>query len=632
MILTVGMIVKNEEKYLERCLTAIKPILEKVDSELIITDTGSSDGTVGTAKRFTDKILYFDWINDFSAARNTGIEKARGEWFMSLDADEIFRSCDEIVDFFVSGEYRHYNSASFIVRNITDENGDYSDTAVPRLTRLSKETRFVGAVHETLSTFGLPVKFLGSIADHYGYNFSDKESARKKAGYYYELLKGRYDKSNIYDPVIFLQLYDCCVLLEQKEEANMYLDEGIKYCSGKKLNTLSVLYCKKAYGHFLDKDYKEALNICEKYFAMDKAVRPGELTADKEVLAIKAVSLYFLGEYAAAEKTYARFFDVFERVADGRLQTIDTAILSVNLSSDSSWLSLLCQFIHCLMISRKYDEAVKYLRTLPIRSHSENKKAVAELAELVYGLLKDIGCEKAAELAEALDSRGRNELLTLAFCDIYSAEKRAFAKELLISLSSSDKRISGKLKLYELFFGGCGQELCEKALKEYVQAYGAENDPDLPMLIFSEKISIGVLAKASDFDIKQSVFICCRRIEGFFEAVENYPVKAAGGEELDILLSVIEKCIGMKLLKYNNASDTEKQQCIKKLFEQKSILKERKSHSALTEFEQLSRSIKANIRSYIAAGEREKAEKTLCEYEKINSRDPEINDLRMLMK
>lgn len=59
MVLSIGMIVKNEEKYLERCLTALKPTLENVDSELIIADTGSTDNTVEIAKRFTDKVYYF---------------------------------------------------------------------------------------------------------------------------------------------------------------------------------------------------------------------------------------------------------------------------------------------------------------------------------------------------------------------------------------------------------------------------------------------------------------------------------------------------------------------------------------------------------------------------------------------
>ncbi|MDR0222659.1 MAG: glycosyltransferase, partial [Oscillospiraceae bacterium] len=61
-VLSVGMIVKNEEKYLEKCLSALKPLLDAVSSELIIVDTGSTDKTVEIAGRFTDKVYRFNWV------------------------------------------------------------------------------------------------------------------------------------------------------------------------------------------------------------------------------------------------------------------------------------------------------------------------------------------------------------------------------------------------------------------------------------------------------------------------------------------------------------------------------------------------------------------------------------------
>ena len=106
MQLSIGMIVKNEEKYLDRCLAAIKPILDSIDSELIIADTGSTDSTVEIAKKYTDNVFHFEWINDFAAARNSTLDRAKGEWYMFLDADEIFKSCNDIIHFFKSGEYK----------------------------------------------------------------------------------------------------------------------------------------------------------------------------------------------------------------------------------------------------------------------------------------------------------------------------------------------------------------------------------------------------------------------------------------------------------------------------------------------------------------------------------------------
>jgi cellulose synthase/poly-beta-1,6-N-acetylglucosamine synthase-like glycosyltransferase len=75
--LTVGMIVKNEEKNLEKCLNALKPLLDAVPSELIVTDTGSTDRTVEIAQKYTDHIIHYEWNDDFSAARNTGLDAAR---------------------------------------------------------------------------------------------------------------------------------------------------------------------------------------------------------------------------------------------------------------------------------------------------------------------------------------------------------------------------------------------------------------------------------------------------------------------------------------------------------------------------------------------------------------------------
>lgn len=83
--ITVCMIVKNEEKVLERCLCSLQGIWD----ELVIVDTGSTDSTKEIAARFTDKVYDFAWIDDFSAARNYAFSKANCEYIYSADADEV---------------------------------------------------------------------------------------------------------------------------------------------------------------------------------------------------------------------------------------------------------------------------------------------------------------------------------------------------------------------------------------------------------------------------------------------------------------------------------------------------------------------------------------------------------------
>lgn len=79
------MIVKNEEKCLERCL---KSVQGKVD-EIIIVDTGSNDCTKEIARKYTDQVYDFEWINDFSAARNYSLNFATSDYILHMDADEI---------------------------------------------------------------------------------------------------------------------------------------------------------------------------------------------------------------------------------------------------------------------------------------------------------------------------------------------------------------------------------------------------------------------------------------------------------------------------------------------------------------------------------------------------------------
>ncbi len=79
------MIVKNEEKVLARCLDSVSDLVD----EMIIVDTGSTDKTKEIAYRYTDKVYDFEWIHDFSAARNFAFSKASCDYIYTADADEV---------------------------------------------------------------------------------------------------------------------------------------------------------------------------------------------------------------------------------------------------------------------------------------------------------------------------------------------------------------------------------------------------------------------------------------------------------------------------------------------------------------------------------------------------------------
>lgn len=83
--ISLCMIVKNEEDTVGRCLESVKGIAD----EIIIVDTGSIDKTREIAGTFSSKIYDFEWIDDFSAARNYSFSKATMDYILWLDADDI---------------------------------------------------------------------------------------------------------------------------------------------------------------------------------------------------------------------------------------------------------------------------------------------------------------------------------------------------------------------------------------------------------------------------------------------------------------------------------------------------------------------------------------------------------------
>lgn len=83
--ISLCMIVKNEQEVLSRCLESVKGVFD----ELVIVDTGSTDRTKEIALAYTDKVHDFQWVDDFSAARNHSFGLATKEYIMWLDADDV---------------------------------------------------------------------------------------------------------------------------------------------------------------------------------------------------------------------------------------------------------------------------------------------------------------------------------------------------------------------------------------------------------------------------------------------------------------------------------------------------------------------------------------------------------------
>ena len=87
MILSIVIIAHNEEANIGRTLASVQPLVADGNAEIIVVDSVSTDRTVEIAKSFGAKVFIEDW-KGYAAQKNSAIDKATGDWILSLDADE----------------------------------------------------------------------------------------------------------------------------------------------------------------------------------------------------------------------------------------------------------------------------------------------------------------------------------------------------------------------------------------------------------------------------------------------------------------------------------------------------------------------------------------------------------------
>lgn len=175
-VLTISLLSSNRKDTIRKCLDSLNTLRERVESELIIVDTGNNEEMKKIHEEYTDLIIPFTWCNDFSKARNVGLNAAKGEWFLYLDDDEWFIDTEDIEEFFLSGEYREYGLAYYIQRNYGDYEGmHHSDARVSRLFPIRDKIQFVSTIHEYPVPLRGKTKLLHSVVEHFGYVFDTPE-------------------------------------------------------------------------------------------------------------------------------------------------------------------------------------------------------------------------------------------------------------------------------------------------------------------------------------------------------------------------------------------------------------------------------------------------------------------------
>lgn len=498
MILTIGMIVKNEEKYLQRCLEAVKPILEKVDSELVIADTGSTDGTEKIAREFTDKVFHFEWCDDFAAARNSTLERALGEWYMALDADEILTDTASLVEFFNSGEYKKYNSASFVIKNFKDrELTECTFFNAPRLVKIQKDTHYIHPVHECLHPYAEPVKILPMTAEHLGYILEDnKELIGKKCERNLALLFKQL-RQNSRDYFCLYNLCQTYLTMKDYKNAGKYCEEGLK-CAGDRPIRYS-FYFYKAITYCYTGNDAEALDTIDEYFAA-KHPDTGILATDMEMFYLEAGCYYRFKNYRSAAVSYAKFIKMLAEFVEGKHHTNDTLQHSVNFTDNDSFQKALYNMADSLINSYEYSKAVKKTADILEKQPDRNSKAEKVLRKLCAMAQKG-DYSGLNELYEGADAQHRTLLMDF----IEKAMEEEKPRKLILKAFSA-ACTGDYAALMRLRYAYDASTLSEKMAEDFFEKLRTFEPWCADALCFALKTGVPVKTIASKLDTDEIVF------------------------------------------------------------------------------------------------------------------------------
>ncbi|WP_167336704.1 tetratricopeptide repeat-containing glycosyltransferase family 2 protein, partial [Paenibacillus camerounensis] len=184
------MIVKNEAQHLGRCLSSVKGLV----SEIIIADTGSTDGSVEIARSFGATVIRVAWEHDFAKARNLTLRQASCPWILVLDADEAAGGWQpEALERLLNTPSAQGYFLPFIHYVGSAAGEEYFTDNVCRLFRNDPGIQFHGTIHEEAasSIWALPdgeIAYAALPVLHYGY-MDEELLLKNKASRNLELIR-----------------------------------------------------------------------------------------------------------------------------------------------------------------------------------------------------------------------------------------------------------------------------------------------------------------------------------------------------------------------------------------------------------------------------------------------------------
>jgi glycosyltransferase involved in cell wall biosynthesis len=298
--LSLCMIVKNEKTNLPACLLSAKNLAD----EIIIVDTGSSDGTQEIAKSFGVKVIQSDWQGDFSLARNLSLSEAKGRWIIWLDADDRLLEADknEILKLIKTDPDSEPFAYGLMVKNTQDGGLTGSVFNQIRIFPNRSNLRFRAPVHEqilpALEEAGIPVKYTKIKVLHTGY--IDAETSKTKQIRNRAILEAQIQQGQGITPVTYFTLANALMDLGQNADAIPWYQkaESSARLAGSNPHIVAAVPGKIAAALASQGKYAEALRVLEPQLASE---HPGA-----EAILVRAQIEAALGHLEQARTWYER--------------------------------------------------------------------------------------------------------------------------------------------------------------------------------------------------------------------------------------------------------------------------------------------------------------------------------------
>ncbi len=606
LCLSIGMIVKNEEAILEECLQALEPLRRAVSSELIIADTGSTDRTMEIAEKYADTLFQIPWNGDFGAARNETLDRAQGEWFFYIDADEVLDAdCGELIHLLQSEEAKKYQTISMVRYEYTDNtHSDYSTTHYLRIHRRTPENRFTRKIHESLIA-NQPICQLPTVVHHSGYQ---DEVIREKQLRNRPLLE---QEPGPMTPRRLRELSDTYAadIPWEVEQKKALLYQAIELeAQDKSQGMYPAVYMTLGNICLFLKEYAEAELVAKRYFGQ-RADQP-PMMSDMEMNYILGLSLHNQDAFSRAVAPLKQYQALYEQYHAGKLYTLDMGGVLLTSAGNHEWMlsTFLLAFNHTKL--GEYQTARAYLdrtdRKLLLPTHWKLSAAVDVIYAAESGDVSRLWetCHWLQQLpsreplVESLQLFAQNAGQLAPAFDRYFEEFPAPPKDpgvcrAQLQLISTLWDVSDKNLLEELFPLVCryirwDAQFCRLLLRREVCT------PENRYLLPGEY--------AFMLDAEQALALYDRQDrEGYFCALQallkQYPERS---REISVLLSPIDE----------------------------SREQERKNRE---EFESLAQAVKTAFYNALQDGKQEEAQEILSRYQQLNGDDPELAMMRIMM-